>query len=281
MCVVATIIDVKKSMWDQRPLHYVIRFDDICPTMNWDMWERIERILGESDIKPIVSIVPDNRDSFLNVGPPVCDFWERVRGWQSNGWAIGLHGFQHRYVTNHSGVMRLNRRSEFAGLAEEAQRKKVSEAVRILANEGVRPDIWVAPAHSFDRVTLRALKDFGISIISDGFFPFPHRDREGILWVPQQLWSFRWRPFGVWTVCIHHNSWSRVDLEKFAAGVRRYGRWIDRLDKVVGKYGQRQSDCLDLLFSHCYRGGAKAKWLLKQVYMLPRKVRVRSSLRRY
>ena len=53
------------------------------------------------------------------VAPPADDFWARVRGWQARGWAIGLHGYQHRYVTHDGGLVPLNQRSEFAGTVKD------------------------------------------------------------------------------------------------------------------------------------------------------------------
>ena len=64
---------------------YLIRFDDICPTMNWSVWESVESILLKYHIKPILAVVPDNQDPQLVVDAPRPDFWEKVRQWQSYG----------------------------------------------------------------------------------------------------------------------------------------------------------------------------------------------------
>src|SRR5215470_4367159 len=94
---------------------YLLRFDDICPTMNWRVWSEIEGALVERNLKPILAVVPDNQDPVLKVDPPVEDFWERVRAWQARGWAIAVHGYQHRYVTCSPGIVTVRKRSEFAG----------------------------------------------------------------------------------------------------------------------------------------------------------------------
>src|SRR5437762_14036332 len=93
---------------------YLIRFDDCCPTMNWPVWVEVERALLEFDVKPIMSVVPDNRDRELEVNEPNRDFWSEVRGWQQRGWTIGLHGYQHRYVTRDAGVVGIHKYSEFS-----------------------------------------------------------------------------------------------------------------------------------------------------------------------
>src|SRR5262245_38354882 len=71
---------------------YLIRFDDICSTMNWLVWDAIESQLIRYAVRPILAVVPDNRDPNLIVDPPRSDFWERVRRWQSRGYTIALHG---------------------------------------------------------------------------------------------------------------------------------------------------------------------------------------------
>ena len=57
---------------------YLIRFDDLCPTMNWDMWSRIESVLLEHKISPLLAVVPDNQDRKLVAGAAREDFWDRV-----------------------------------------------------------------------------------------------------------------------------------------------------------------------------------------------------------
>ena len=46
---------------------YLVRFDDICPTMNWSVWEAVEEVLVEADIKPILAVIPDNQDDHLKI----------------------------------------------------------------------------------------------------------------------------------------------------------------------------------------------------------------------
>ena len=59
--------------------HYLLRFDDICPTMNWTVWRQIEAALIEHQLKPMLAVVPDNQDPTLKVDTAVKDFWEHVR----------------------------------------------------------------------------------------------------------------------------------------------------------------------------------------------------------
>ena len=228
---------------------YLIRFDDICPGMNWATWREIEKILDEHDVRPMLAVVPSNEDAHLDVGPREPQFWDRVRAWQARGWTIGLHGYQHRYVTREAGLIGLNDRSEFAGLSAGEQADKLRRAVEIFRAESVRPDVWIAPAHSFDTATVAALRDLGVDAISDGFFLSAHRDARGTLWVPQQIWGFRYRPFGLWTVCYHHNDWSAGDLRRFAADVAAYRARITDFATVAAAPRIRRRSWQDTLVS--------------------------------
>ncbi|HYV01864.1 MAG TPA: DUF2334 domain-containing protein [Actinomycetota bacterium] len=226
---------------------YLLRFDDLCPTMRWSAWEGIERVLVENDIKPIASVVPDNRDPQLMVDPPDAGFWDRVRRWQSWGWTIGFHGYQHRYVTERAGLVGINRYSEFAGLSLDEQERKLEAALRIFQQEEVVPRVWVAPGHSFDATTVDVLWRLGIRTISDGLFPLPHRDRRGMLWVPQQLWRFRRMPAGVWTICVHMNTRGADGVARLLQGIQDHRQRIVDLDSVAAAYSHRRPGVTDRL----------------------------------
>src|SRR5712692_12017049 len=100
---------------------YLIRIDDICPTMNWAVWRAVEDVLVRYNISPLLAVVPDNQDPHLQITPARVDFWDCVRRWQALGWTIGLHGYRHSYVTRESGLLGINSFSEFAGLPEAGE----------------------------------------------------------------------------------------------------------------------------------------------------------------
>lgn len=212
---------------------YLVRFDDVCPGMNWDVWRDVEPILVAADVRPVLAVVPSNQDAKLNVRAPEARFWDLVRGWQARGWSIGLHGYEHRYVTKDAGLMGLNTRSEFAGVPAAQQAEKLEAAVEIFRREGVSPEVWVAPAHSFDDATIDALRAIGIKAISDGFFLSAHRDAREMLWIPQQMWSFQYRPFGLWTVCYHVNSWKPEDVRRLERDIALYRSRITSIKNVL------------------------------------------------
>jgi hypothetical protein len=236
---------------------YLLRFDDICPTMRWSSWEYIESILFENNIKPILAIVPDNRDSDLQVEPPNPNFWNRVRQWQAAGWELGMHGFQHTYVTSDPGLYSNRRASEFAGLSPIVQREKMQRALAILHEEGVSSNLWIAPGHSFDRTTVSILPELGITSISDGFSAAPYTDENDIFWIPQQQLSEEHimsslgakpvvpRSAGVWTVCLHPNAWRRDDINRFGREIHRFRDVISTVSEIRQAYAGRHLNWVD------------------------------------
>jgi predicted deacetylase len=238
---------------------FLIRFDDICPTSHWDRWQAIETVMIEEDVRPILSVIPDNQDRNLYEAAPDPNFWDRVRNWQARGWTIGLHGYQHNYVSTDAGLLKLKNYSEFAGLPFDEQRDKLKKGTAIFAQQGVRPDVWVAPAHSFDANTVRALGDVGIRTISDGLSVYPHRDSQGVFWVPQQLWRFRNVPFGVWTVCIHSKDKLFTDPKHFRASIRAYRKSITTIPAVVEEYSKRSESWVDDAFARVWGKAIRVK----------------------
>ncbi len=226
---------------------YLLRFDDICPTMNWSNWDAVEARLVYLGVRPILAVVPDNRDPKLDAGPARADFWDRVRGWQALGWTIALHGYQHVYVNRDPGIIGLNPQSEFAGLPRLVQEDKLLKGLAIFAREGVRADAWVAPAHSFDRTTVDLLVELGVPVISDGFWRRPFSEAGRMLWVPQQLWEFIPRPAGLWTVCCHSNPWTPEDLDRFIRSLDQYAPRLTDLAAVRERYGDRRASLGDRL----------------------------------
>ena len=237
---------------------YIVRFDDICSTMRWKSWDKIEKLIITLDIKPIVAVVPDNKDEFLVVSEKNNEFWSRVRLWKKLGWSIGIHGYQHRYRTKSSGLMKLNAYSEFSGLDYEKQSDYLKKSIEIFEKNGVTPDLWVAPAHSFDRVTLKALFDLGIEKLSDGFFFRPVKSME-ITWIPQQLWKFRDFGFGIWTVCFHINNLSENQINNLCDDLKRYKENITSVDELLENTHVRKINLIDYSFMVIWQKMVKSK----------------------
>ena len=67
------------------------------------------------NIKPILGIIPNNEDDELLAFPEKKNFWEKVKQWQSFGWEISIHGYNHKYssVTEKKDYFNYGGRSEF------------------------------------------------------------------------------------------------------------------------------------------------------------------------
>jgi predicted deacetylase len=195
----------------------LLRFDDLCPTVSAERWPLFESLIEEFNLRPILAVVPDNRDPELQISPPDPGFWDRMRALEAAGAAIALHGYRHLCVNSGRSLVDLHRTSEFAGVPLKTQRALIREGVRILRDQGLHPSIWVAPRHGFDKHTIEALLDEGISLLSDGFTCVPFR-HDGMTWIPQQLWAPVEKPSGLWTICVHPNTASDAEI----ANLRRF-----------------------------------------------------------
>lgn len=197
--------------------------DDACPTMHSKRWARIESILDAYGIRPVVAVVPDNKDTELNIEDPDPVFWEKVRNWQTKGWTIAMHGETHLMrPTDADQILPFYKRSEFSGLSLAQQSEKLLRAQAIFNSERIKVETWIAPAHCFDWVTLTALKECTtVKTISDSIATRVYF-KKGFYWVPQQLWGFRSLPFGLWTVCLHPNRMDDAVIEKFERDIQIY-----------------------------------------------------------
>lgn len=204
---------------NEHTARYLIRLDDFCETSNPLKWEKFFGLLDRYHIKPIVAVIPRNRDNKLTrCGPFNKHFWQQVRQLQDKRYAIALHGYDHVYCSAHPGIFKQNNRAEFAGLPLEIQEEKIRKAWKIFVDEGINSNIFVAPAHSLDRNTLLALhRNTSIRCISDGLLFYPY-ERLDFKWIPVQLPEAEVQRNGVWTFCYHPETTSErqmVDLEVF------------------------------------------------------------------
>lgn len=67
---------------------YIFRLDDVCSTMNWVRFNRLKNLFLQYNIKPIIAVVPDNRNSTLIQNDANQNFWEIIKNLQKQGWII-------------------------------------------------------------------------------------------------------------------------------------------------------------------------------------------------
>lgn len=191
---------------------YLLRFDDVCPTMSKERFRRFLTIIKRHRVRPILAVVPDNHDSDLVIDDPDPSFWAQMLELESAGATIAMHGFRHLCSSAAPSILGLHACTEFAGIDEETQCEWIRTGIAILRNHGLSPRLFVAPRHGFDRATLQALDREGLGVISDGFASRSYLLGD-VICIPQQLWEPVKKPEGLWTICIHTNTAS-AELEE-------------------------------------------------------------------
>lgn len=228
------------------PAQYLLRFDDLCPTMDRSRWQRFLPPIERFGIRPILAVVPDNRDPDLAVAAHDPNFWVEMRALQAAGAAIGLHGYRHLCLIEGRSLLPLQPMSEFAGVTADRQREWIRAGLKILRSEGLMPRVWVAPRHGFDGGTLHVLRQEGIAALSDGFARGPVF-RNGVIWVPQQLWEPEEKTRGLWTICIHSNTASQSLVAHLEAFLARHHRQFTSLDRVLTELSPARLSLLEQL----------------------------------
>lgn len=208
-----------------------IRMDDITPDMDWANFMRFKELCDKYQIKPLLGIVPDNKDENLRIydpkDAPVKDFWLYMQELGRAGWPIAQHGVYHIYTTSKMGCFPLNRLSEFAGISYNQQYELLRAGRNSLRLHGISTDIFMAPAHSFDRNTLKALKKLGFHSITDGFGALPY-SRHGITFYPiafRQEGALK-RKQGYTTFVVHTNTMKEKDFRRYE---NLFAQYKDRL----------------------------------------------------
>lgn len=188
------------------------RLDDITPDMNWENFETVRKLFEKYRMYPLLGIVPDNQDAHLRADVYREDFWEQMLALKRMGWSIAQHGYCHVYETEHAGLLGINPFSEFAGLPYEIQYEKLKKGKEILRAHELETDIFMAPGHTYDDNTLKALARNGFHIVTDGYSTKPYR-MKGLTFIPSRM-SGPGRIQGIDTVCLHLNGMDRKQLEQ-------------------------------------------------------------------
>ncbi|WP_287171558.1 DUF2334 domain-containing protein [Mesorhizobium sp.] len=198
---------------------FVIRIDDVCPTMNMEAFTTVVSEMNELRIGSLLGVVPDNRDPNLIVSEPDPSFSTMIRRLVDNDWIVAQHGFTHVYDSQGSTILGLRPKSEFAGHPLDVQRERIRLGKALLTERGFATDIFMAPGHSFDFFTLEALRLEGFKYVTDGYGVYPYHF-EGLVFVPQLFSNPLNFGVGVYTICLHLNSIDKRDLTKVLKFIR-------------------------------------------------------------
>ena len=110
----------------------------------------------------------------------------------------------------------MNAQSEFAGKSYEEQYQLLESGQKKLLDRGIETKLFMAPGHTFDKTTLRALKALGFTHVTDGFGDLPYV-RSGITFLPiafLRKYAFSDRE-GMTTIVIHANHSTVAELKAY------------------------------------------------------------------
>lgn len=233
-----------------------IRFDDITPEMDFDKFNKVKDILDKAEIRALVGVVPYCSDETLRIEKRREDkeFADFLTGLQSQCWSFALHGYNHLYTTRSKGIFPINEFSEFAGVDYNKQNVMIRQGLGQLSEWGIVPKIFMAPGHTFDKNTLKALKANGIDKLTDGFGSKPYI-REGITFYPisKKRSECTSDKEGYSTYVLHTNTMTDDDIAKFEKLIRNnrehfisYDDYIQVEPEVRGMAGNIKEYCLAL-----------------------------------
>ena len=155
---------------------FILRIDDVHDGMNFIRFNEFMNILDSLSIKPIIGVIPNNKDQALISKYKITKemFWSKIKSlYDSDKCDIALHGYDHVYVNKNRGMLKYGRKSEFSGLDFQTQYNKIKKGLNIFKDHGIKTNIFMAPSHSFDRITLKVLHDLRIEYVTDGFNLIP------------------------------------------------------------------------------------------------------------
>ena len=212
----------------------LIRMDDISENMNWALMDKCEKLFDKFKIKPLLGIIPINKDPELLKLPKNDRFWERVENWKNKGWEITMHGCNHLYTqkSDKNDIFNYGGNSEFYGLDYSMQLNKIKTGLEEFKKREIKVRSFFAPNHIYDSNTLKALKDSDIKIIIDGYGLFPYYENE-ILFIPQLFYKEIFLPFGIQSTQMHINEWNDEAYKNFEIFVKKNYSKILNLNNII------------------------------------------------
>lgn len=224
-------------------LKYIIRLDDACPTMNKEKWDKMEKLLDKYNIKPIVGIIPDNKDPEFN-NEFISSFWEKYPlTWQKKDWIIAQHGLNHN--------LSKEVRTEFKNVEYEEQLNILRKGQAILKEKNVNTSCFFAPAHTFDDNTIKACVDLGcFDFISDGYAFYPY-EYKNMMFLPSVFDTpHKISMFGVFTFVYHPNKMENSDFEYLEEFIKKYKTEFNvDIIEVIKKYKGRKKNIFDYILT--------------------------------
>lgn len=234
---------------------YIIRLDDACETMNHFNWNRMGELLDKYDVKPLVGVIPQNRDKDFSWEKDD-QFWEKVSDWKNKGWDISLHGLTHEMHRIVSGTVLFQKshgiNTEFAGVPYEKQIEMLNQGMEILKSHKITPCSFFAPAHTFDNYTIEALKTIhDIRFVSDGYALKAYR-KNGMIFLPSICDGPFNLPFGIYTFVFHPSKMNDDSFERLENFLKKNKTKIITATEALNKVSKKQGLIGQLMESIIY-----------------------------
>ena len=212
----------------------LLRMDDISENMNWEFMDKCEMLFDNYNLKPLLGVIPANKDPELLKFPKNSKFWDRINNWKKKGWEITMHGNNHLYTktSDKKDIFNYGGKSEFYGLDYSEQLDKIKNGLNEFKKRDISIRSFFAPNHIYDINTLKALKACGIKIIIDGYglFPFYKHD---LLFIPQLFYKEIFLPFGIQSTQIHLNYWADEDFKNFEKFIVKNHKKVISFDQAL------------------------------------------------
>ena len=214
----------------------LIRLDDIAENMNWDLMKKSELLFEKYGIKPVLGVIPNNKDNELLSYPKKNDFWQQIRIWKDKGWEIAMHGSTHVYdkISKKDDYFGHGGKSEFCGHPLEIQMSRIKDGLKKFDDEKINIRSFYAPNHTYDENTFTSLKNFEINEVIDGYGLMPYIEND-IKFIPQLFYTIFMLPFGIQATQIHLNYWNQKDFDIFEKFVIKNSNKIITYDQALEK----------------------------------------------
>ena len=215
----------------------LIRIDDVCENMNWDLMSKLESLFDNHSIKPVLGVIPNNRDEDFLSFPRNDNFWDQVRKWQDKGWEIVQHGDTHIYdrlCSKKSDYFEYGGGSEFFGHPLDVQEKRIKNGLEKFKREKINIRSFFAPNQTYDENTFIALKNCGINEVIDGYGLMPYTEKN-VKFIPQLFEKVVLLPFGIQSTKLHLHIWDENDYKKFENFIKINSKKIITYDQALNK----------------------------------------------
>lgn len=215
----------------------LIRIDDVCENMNWDLMSKLESLFDNHSIKPVLGVIPNNRDEDFLSFPRNDNFWDQVRKWQDKGWEIVQHGDTHIYdrlCSKKSDYFEYGGGSEFFGHPLNVQEKRIKNGLEKFKREKINIRSFFAPNQTYDENTFIALKNCGINEVIDGYGLMPYTEKN-VKFIPQLFEKVVLLPFGIQSTKLHLHIWDENDYKKFENFIKINSKKIITYDQALNK----------------------------------------------